>query len=74
MTAPCGRSACTTEPTHPRCARRCCRGVIARPIGSDTIALCPPLVITDAQVDQCAEALQEALTAVETRPPAIADG
>lgn len=27
-------------------------GVIARPIG-DALALCPPLVITDAQIDEC---------------------
>jgi adenosylmethionine-8-amino-7-oxononanoate aminotransferase len=32
-------------------------GVIARPLGADAIAFCPPLVITDAQLDQCVEAL-----------------
>jgi adenosylmethionine-8-amino-7-oxononanoate aminotransferase len=40
------------------------RGVIARPIGTDTVAFCPPLVISDAQVDQCVEATAEALQAV----------
>ena len=39
------------------------RGVIARPIGADTIAFCPPLVIGEAQVDRCGEALAEALKA-----------
>jgi adenosylmethionine-8-amino-7-oxononanoate aminotransferase len=33
------------------------RGVIARPIGTTTIALCPPLVITEAEVDQVLDAL-----------------
>ncbi len=42
-------------------ARMLERGVIARPIG-DAIALCPPLVITDDQVDQCVAALREALS------------
>jgi putrescine aminotransferase len=36
-------------------------GVIARPIG-DVIAFCPPLVITDAQLDRCLAALAGALT------------
>jgi len=40
------------------------RGVIARPIGTDTVAFCPPLVISDAQIDQCIEATAEALQAV----------
>ena len=33
------------------------KGVIVRPIGTDTLALCPPLVITDEQVDDCVSAL-----------------
>ena len=37
------------------------RGVIARPIGDDTIALCPPLVITDAEVDRVLDAMAQAL-------------
>lgn len=40
------------------------RGVIPRPIGSATLAFCPPLVISDAQIDRCGEALGEALDAV----------
>ncbi|MGH8903309.1 MAG: aspartate aminotransferase family protein [Egibacteraceae bacterium] len=40
------------------------RGVIVRPIGDETLAFCPPLVIEDADVDRCVEALDAALTAV----------
>ncbi len=36
-------------------------GVIARPIG-DALALCPPLVITDAQIDECLAGLRTVLT------------
>jgi putrescine---pyruvate transaminase len=32
-------------------------GVIARPLGDDVIAFCPPLVITDQQLDRCVAAL-----------------
>lgn len=38
------------------------RGVIPRPIG-DAIAFCPPLVISDEQVDRCVDALAEAAKA-----------
>jgi len=37
------------------------RGVIARPIGTDTLAYCPPLVITDEQVDQLVDTLADVL-------------
>lgn len=37
------------------------RGVIARPIGSSTIAFCPPLVIEDADLDHVVEALAATL-------------
>jgi len=37
------------------------RGVIARPIGTDTLAYCPPLVISDAQVDQLVDTLATVL-------------
>lgn len=40
------------------------RGVIARPIGAATMAFCPPLVITDAELDHCLEATAEALGAL----------
>jgi adenosylmethionine-8-amino-7-oxononanoate aminotransferase len=33
------------------------RGVIVRPIGTDSITFCPPLVITDAQVDRVVDSL-----------------
>ncbi|MGH2685869.1 MAG: aminotransferase class III-fold pyridoxal phosphate-dependent enzyme [Actinomycetota bacterium] len=36
-------------------------GVIARPLGSSTIAFCPPLVISDEDVDRCVAALGSAL-------------
>jgi putrescine aminotransferase len=36
-------------------------GVIARPIGDSILAYCPPLVITDAQIDRCLEATAAAL-------------
>jgi adenosylmethionine-8-amino-7-oxononanoate aminotransferase len=29
------------------------QGIIVRPIGDSTLALCPPLVITDEQIDDC---------------------
>ena len=37
------------------------RHVIARPIGADTIAFCPPLVISDDDIDQCVSALRDSL-------------
>ncbi len=37
-------------------------GVIVRPIGTDTLAYCPPLVISDAQVDTLVDTLATALT------------
>jgi putrescine aminotransferase len=37
------------------------RGVIARPIGTSVLGFCPPLVITDAQIDQVVEAVAEAV-------------
>ena len=40
------------------------RGVIARPLGATTIALCPPLVITPAELDHVVGALAESLDAV----------
>lgn len=39
-------------------------GVIARPIGTSTIAWCPPLVITDEQIDRCVDALGAAVDRV----------
>jgi adenosylmethionine-8-amino-7-oxononanoate aminotransferase len=35
------------------------RGVIPRPIGANTLAFCPPLVIEDADIDRCVTALEE---------------
>jgi adenosylmethionine-8-amino-7-oxononanoate aminotransferase len=42
-------------------------GVIARPIGSTLLAYCPPLVITDDQMDRCVEGTQRAVDAVVGR-------
>jgi hypothetical protein len=36
-------------------------GVIVRPIAPDTLVLCPPLVITDAELDQVVSAFRTAL-------------
>ncbi|MFN0091357.1 MAG: aspartate aminotransferase family protein [Acidimicrobiales bacterium] len=44
--------------------RMLARGVIARPL-ADCIAFCPPLVISEAEIGQCVDALAAAL-----RPPA----
>ena len=37
------------------------RGVIARPIGVNTLAYCPPLVITDEQIDTIVDTLADVL-------------
>ena len=38
------------------------RGVIARPIGASVIAFCPPLVISDDQLDACVAALADSIS------------
>ena len=43
------------------------REVIARPIGTDSMAFCPPFVITDDDVDQCATALADSVAVVAAR-------
>ncbi len=43
------------------------QGVIPRPIATHTIAICPPLVITDDDLDKIATATRNALIAVGTR-------
>jgi putrescine---pyruvate transaminase len=40
------------------------RGVIARPLGTSTLAFCPPLVISDEQMDLCVEATAAAVAEV----------
>ncbi len=45
-------------------------GVIARPIGNATLAFCPPLVISDDQMDRCVEGTRKAIAAVVGRTPA----
>jgi adenosylmethionine-8-amino-7-oxononanoate aminotransferase len=37
-------------------------GVIARPIGTATVSFCPPLVISDDDVDRCVTSLETAIT------------
>ncbi len=39
------------------------RGVIARPIGGDTLAICPPLVISDAHLEEIVHVTGQALMA-----------
>ncbi len=43
------------------------RGVIVRAIGEATLSFCPPLVITDDQIDACVAALDGALQEVSAR-------
>ena len=45
-------------------------GVIARPIGNAALAFCPPLVVTDEQLDRCVDGTRAALAAVLRRSPA----
>ncbi len=42
-------------------------GVIARPVGNSTLAYCPPLVITDDQMEQCVDGTRRAIAAVVAR-------
>lgn len=42
-------------------------GVIARPIGRDTLAFCPPLVVSDAELDRCLEGAARAVARVAAR-------
>ncbi|MBW3620384.1 MAG: aspartate aminotransferase family protein [Actinobacteria bacterium] len=46
-------------------------GVIARPIGTSTIAFSPPLVISDDQIDRCVESLGEAIRTVRAGAPVV---
>jgi 4-aminobutyrate--pyruvate transaminase len=45
-------------------AEQCCldEGLILRPIG-DTLAICPPLIISPAEIDQIQERIGRALNA-----------
>ena len=43
------------------------QGVIARPIGAATLAFCPPLVISDVQMELCVEGTRRAVQAVVRR-------
>jgi putrescine---pyruvate transaminase len=43
------------------------KGVIARPLGSSTVAFCPPLVIADEQMHACVERAGEAVAEVAAR-------
>jgi adenosylmethionine-8-amino-7-oxononanoate aminotransferase len=45
-------------------------GVIPRPIATHSIAFCPPLVITDEQLDRTLDATRTALELVRSRPGA----
>ena len=39
-------------------------GVIARPVGNAVLAFCPPLVITDDQLDRCVDGTRQAIAAL----------
>ncbi len=44
------------------CVGRCQEhGLIARPLGGDAVALCPPMIITDSQIDTMFDRLERAL-------------
>jgi adenosylmethionine-8-amino-7-oxononanoate aminotransferase len=53
----------TERPAADVGARLLDAGVITRPIGTSTIALCPPLVMTDDELDRVLDALATAATA-----------
>lgn len=40
-------------------------GVIARPIGATAVAYCPPLVVTDEELERCVDGTRQALAALE---------
>jgi adenosylmethionine-8-amino-7-oxononanoate aminotransferase len=42
-------------------------GVIARPVGNAVLAYCPPLVITDDQMERCLDGTRRAIDAVVSR-------
>jgi putrescine aminotransferase len=42
-------------------------GVIARPVGNATLAYCPPLVITDDQLERCLDGTRRAIDSVVSR-------
>jgi adenosylmethionine-8-amino-7-oxononanoate aminotransferase len=42
-------------------------GVIARPVGNSVLAYCPPLVITDEQMEKCIVGTEQALKAVASK-------
>jgi len=42
-------------------------GVIPRPIATHSVAFCPPLVITDEQLDRTLSVTRDALEAVRAR-------
>lgn len=42
-------------------------GVIARPVGNATLAYCPPLVVTEEQMDRCVDGTRRAIEAVVGR-------
>jgi putrescine---pyruvate transaminase len=42
------------------------RGVITRAVGADTLTWCPPLVITDEQIDHCVDAVAAVIAELPT--------
>jgi adenosylmethionine-8-amino-7-oxononanoate aminotransferase len=41
------------------------RGIIVRPIGDGTLALCPPLVVSDEQIDECVSVMTTVLSTLD---------
>jgi 4-aminobutyrate--pyruvate transaminase len=46
-------------------ARALARGLIVRPLPGDVIGICPPLIISEAQVDELFDSLTAAVTETE---------
>ena len=69
-TGRCGRPGCAPTRTPWRSATACSAGgVITRAIGADTLTFCPPLVITEEQVDRIVDVLAHASGCGRQRRP-----
>ena len=56
-----GGRPCPRRATPSPCATACSSGRHRPPIGTDTLAFCPPLVITDGEIDRIVDGLAAAL-------------
>jgi 4-aminobutyrate--pyruvate transaminase len=48
------------------------QGLIVRPLPGDTVGICPPLIITEDEIDTLFDRLRRALDAVQAELPAAA--